>query len=394
MSQSLSVVQSIVASVWVNFCLKATGSAANIEGFTLQESERVLKEKEVTDIIDEWGVSWGPVVSIGFFSSYAHNCMMVTKKKTNDVLSINIAGTTQSLYTRIVEDLNIACSTRWPYHKGINLDPRVSNGMMIGLDTLINMQGNCSNIKGKKCTLLDYLKEQVEENPAMEVRVCGLSLGGSLAVVLGLYLYENQVIWNPMGSAKLKVHCVAGFTVGNNDFRIYYEARLLENTIRTWNTLDITSYMFDQDLLYKIPSLYEPNICSNLFIESMVMILSFLSGFNGYCHVLEDAFPLIGQYHSSEEKEPKKVGFQSWYGDYEKFMEQCAYQHTHEYFVQLGIYNLWKFFPFGLNFFSPQDPELILNLVSSKMKISNNLMLTTDETKTKKKKKKTKSLNY
>jgi len=310
------------------------------------------------------------------------------KKKTNDVLSINIAATTQTFYSVILEDFNVMGTTKWPYSKG-SLDPRVSNGMMIGLDALVNMQGK-SSINGKKCMLLEYLRDEVELNPKIEMQVFGFSLGGALAFVLGLYLYENQAFWNPTGSAKIKVFSFGSMTCGNVDFKIYYEERLYENTVRVWSTLDWTPLMFNQETLPNIPSIYEPHIQSNILIEGMAMFLSFLAGCNGYCHVREDAEPLVGVYYPVLDVKEEKKGLQCIVTDFQRFMEEGTYQHTREYFNILGVGDLWRYDPFGHNtFINTKDSDRILQLVSSKFTLRNfSLFANPKDVKPKNKKKK------
>lgn len=332
---------------------------------TKEKSDYVYSQDNVKQIIGEWAVSWGPVATTSFFSKYASNCMMCSKKKTGDKIFVCIAGTTMSIYTQLVEDINIVCMTKWPYAKG-NLNPKISNGLMIGLDSLMNMQGHDG--MGSKNTVLEYLKNEVELNPHMEVHVTGISLGGSLATVFGLYLYDNQVYWNPMGTATLNVSTFAAFTCGNDDFRIYYEDRLGNNTDRTWNTLDIVPKMFNQETLSLIPNLYEPFIKNNILIDSVIKLFSCLSGNNGYIQVLVDAPPLIGQYHPIIDKEPKEKGIKSMYGDYTKFLDQGTYQHAQAYFDLLGVGDLWEYFPINITLAKMEDTERILALVTEKMK--------------------------
>jgi len=267
-----------------------------------------------------------------------------------------------------VEDLNVSFMSKWPYNKG-KLNPKISNGIMIGLDTMINMQGLVEGTKSKT-SLVEYLREEVELNPKLKVRVFGWSLGGSLATVMGLYLYENQVIWNPMGTATLKVHSVAGFTTGNNDFKIYYESRLLDNTMRTWNTLDIVPKLFAENTMSQIAPLYEPYIKTNIIIESLMKVFELLAGCNGYCQVLQDAIPLIGTYYPVllDNTKPLVTGFQSIYNDYTRFMDEVTYQHAQGYFNILGIGELWFYFPFSMNIIHPPDVDNILTLVTDKMK--------------------------
>jgi len=236
--------------------------------------------------------------------------------------------------------------SKWPYARGpeenehSELNPKISNGLMIGLDTLINMFGSRDS-DGKMMTMMEYLKNEVELFPRIEVHVMGVSLGGSLSNVLGLYLYENLAIWNPAGGASLNVHSFAAFSPGNDDFRVYYEERLKENTTRTFNTLDLAAKLFSHVTLSEIPELYEPYIGSNIFIELIVKFISFLSGCNEYVHVLEDAEPLVGKYKELPDDGEVKDCIDEFF----KFFNQAIYQHAQAYFDALGISDMFSYFP-------------------------------------------------
>lgn len=287
---------------------------------------------------------------------------------------IGIAGTNfKSLHNWFIEDFYVGAQAEWAEYadtKPPGLPPKISLGTKIGLDNLLRPHA------GSGTNIIDFLANQLKEaDKKVEIVVTGHSLGGALSPVLALALHEKKSTWDPNSQATLKVFPFAGPTPGNLAFAIYYDLRLAANTTRVWNNLDIVPHAWNQEMLKRIPTLYEPEIPSNPLIERYVNIAKFLSLLGTYTNVNALTLALEGEFRppaETSQTSSKQVELNVQLSEslksaltaneelsvsdddkegFEKFMAQALEQHIAAYFDLLD--------------FPPDLKELLLTPLSS-----------------------------
>ncbi|GAX44133.1 lipase class 3 [Tolypothrix sp. NIES-4075] len=294
---TLNETQKILTLGWIINGLSGYGDRLDPlrrEEMELLLTERIdqrLNDSIVQKYIGKWERVWGPFVYLAPppFNRFATNAIYVARQGNQYV--IGIAGTNfKSIHNWFIEDFYVGAQAEWAEYadtKPPGLPPKISLGTKIGLDNLLKEH------PGTKTNIIDFFKEQLKEADEeadekvdkVEIVVTGHSLGGALSPVLALALHEKKSTWDPNSRAKLKVFPFAGPTPGNLAFAIYYDLRLGINTTRVWNNLDIVPHAWNQEMLKKIPTLYEPEIPSNPLIEWYVNIGKFLSLLGTYTNV-------------------------------------------------------------------------------------------------------------
>ena len=124
------------------------------------------------------------------------------------------------------------------------------------------------------------------------VTITGHSLGGTLSVVMSLWLADTQPSWDPQGRVTLACHASAAQTAGNGDFASYYDASLGRRTRRIYNSLDTIPHYWSEADLDRLPDLYQPDIAPDLVIDAVVTIARAAAAGGGYTQTNRATPPL------------------------------------------------------------------------------------------------------
>jgi len=371
---TLNETQKILTLGWIINALSGEPASEDMENRLIEGIDNKLNDSMVKGYIGEWKRVWGPFVYLAEppFNQYATNAIYVAQKGNQYV--IGVAGTNfKSLHNWFIEDFYVAVQANWAEYADNkppgSLPPKISMGTKIGLDNLLKQH------QGSGTTIINFLTDQLKEaGEKIEIVVTGHSLGGALSPVLALALYEKKSTWDPNNRATLKVFPFAGPTPGNAAFAEYYRQRLGENTTRIWNSLDIVPHAWNQVMLSKLPTLYEPEIASNPLIKIYVNIAKILSVRGSYTNVkwltpaLEGKFRPPGQTPETSSKQveldvqlseslksavtaTEELSVLDDNNGFEQFMAQALEQHIDAYFDLLN--------------FPPELKELLLTPLSS-----------------------------
>jgi hypothetical protein len=291
-----------------------------------------LANSNVQTKIGQWTIVWGPVI-------YGHdpksqvwdNIMYVAKGENlttnNPQYVVAIAATNpKSVFDWLQEDVNTHNMVPWS-----STNPEqgnISEGTNAGIKILQGMK-NSSNL-----SLLDFLTQEIQKQPKqpIEIITTGHSLGGALAPVMALWLYENQTSWNPKGK-QVKVHTQfsAGATPGDQDFANYYETTEpgLDLSSRLWNSLDIVPHAWNTTQLAQIPTLYQAcNIAKSLQISLLVnKQIQKVKNCN-YQHLNPTTFAMKGQCGIFTKPQTTAM---------KQFLQEAYFQHIQAYFNLLDI---------------------------------------------------------
>jgi len=360
----LEIKKAFATGIWVNVCENMMGTESYICSEVKAAIEIIYSLDSIKEVIGQMYISWGPGASQTFLDPYVCNCLFGAKKSTQDVLYISIAGTTNSLFTKFSEDLNLKTQVEWPYNQSSTLHPKISQGMINGLQKILQIKGEQEST-GEMVGVVEYLKNEVIENAVIEVHITGHSLGGNLALIFGLFLIDNRDLWDPNGTAVLRINAFANYSPGDSDFEIYYRERTDDITTRTWNNLDIVPKMFNSEDMKLIPSIYEPYIQPNILIILYTKIVGAFANNMPYYQVLPDAPPLLGRFKDIV-FDQSEVGGNMIY-DFLRFYFQQSYQHVSAYFDLLGLSILKNVHPCLSEKYDYEKGFKELELIKSKM---------------------------
>jgi hypothetical protein len=177
-----------------------------------------------------WTLVWGPATAGGNLAYIARNTVNPQQ------YSIVVRGTDFNLLSDDIEDIWIA-QVPYPYASGAGR-PKVSQGSLTGLHHLQRMT---DPVTGQR--LDDFLKDAAATG--LELIVTGHSLGGGLASLVLLWLYDVVPEWESLsGEVRLSAYTFAAQAVGNDDFASYFDARVGDDTQRFVNPLDIVPYSY------------------------------------------------------------------------------------------------------------------------------------------------------
>ncbi|NES23200.1 MAG: lipase family protein [Symploca sp. SIO3E6] len=291
-----------------NVCMLMHGTQAELQKLASERLKAIFSNPDMQTLIGTWEIVWGPVVSEHNPSrKVADNAMFVVKSQDaheSDSYIIAIAGTNPiSLYGWLVEDLQVNQTKPWNNGQPWNApedqtsDIRISAGTSKGLKILCEMQSEGQS-------LIEYLNEltRTATKPVL-INVCGHSLGGALSPVFALSLSDQRSKWDEQNIATLSVTPFAGPTTGNLEFAQYYDSQLGAVTNRVWNALDLVPHGWEESLIEKARTFYEPAIKANILINLFIDFFKFLSRKTNYQHVRPQEVSFqVGYYQPVETK--------------------------------------------------------------------------------------------
>lgn len=249
--------------------------------------ENVLNNDAARELIGTWNLVWGPIVHADAFigaKTSVNSIFIATPSEHPEQAVIAIAGTNgNSLMGWMLEDFNVKEKYPWPYGTTA-LKPHITKGVAYGLGKLQGLVEQ-NTADGTELTVEDFLAA----NPALtQIMVTGHSLGGALASVYSLYLEDTKAEWDRSGRAAIRCLTTASQVPGDEDFSTYYGERLSNSTCRVWNSMDIVPHAFENGMLAKIPTLFEPQIPSQPRIEKFIANLQRETEGNYYQHILPE----------------------------------------------------------------------------------------------------------
>lgn len=304
----------------------------------LAGSERTYKKiNEALGVLppikDQWQIVWGPAPHRLPLAIFDENLMFVVQGTQDpSQYAIVIRGTNPvSITNWVLQDFSIVRQTRWPYGGPANPSPKISIGTARGLQSLQKLVPD-TGLPGAGSTLYQFLASEVQRARAskLTISVTGHSLGGALSPALALWLADTQQMsdhpasppWDPGLKATLEVYPFAGPSPGDQVFASYYNSRLGARTCRVWNEFDVVPHGWEEALLRRLPTLYDPSISPGLVMRGVLWAASFLAAFGKYQQILSETPPVQGG----------KVC--PAFGDY---VEQMLYQHTGAYVELLQL---------------------------------------------------------
>ncbi len=174
-----------------------------------------------------WELAWGP-------GNIDGNLMYVAKNKVNtNQYSLVIRGTDWDYISNLKEDFWLQ-PVKYPYASSASGTPMVSHGVLEGLQKLQQLTDPLTSQ-----TLEEYLKS-LAANSSLDLIVTGHSLGGGLASIALIWLYDTIPGWGiDSGKIKLSAYTFAAPTAGNQDFATYFNVTVGNNCFRIVNPLDI-----------------------------------------------------------------------------------------------------------------------------------------------------------
>lgn len=288
----------------------------------------------------KWDLVWGPSVSVGTGWNgqlVSDNAMYVAKQENTNNYVIGIAGSNvSSPLDWLVEDAWVVGTVPWGQVIGATLpssdgNPMISPGANVGLNNLLSTTPWLL-LPGGLSKLTDFLASESSKNGALNLYVCGHSLGGALAPVLALYLQNTSSTWDKSGSSTITGMPVAGPTPGNADFAKYLSGSAVAIT-GYYNTFDVVPHAWDPstDSLGAIPKLYIDGIPESGTVDAVVVSAITLSVLgapltNPYTFTARTGLP--GQLNK---------GLISGTDSFADFMAQVGFQHTLAYVPFLAV---------------------------------------------------------
>lgn len=289
--------------------------------------------KTLPPIKDDWEIVWGPAHHKLPLAIFDENLMFVVKSTRDpSQYAVVIRGTNPvSITNWVLQDFSIVRRHRWPYGGPADPSPKISIGTARGLQSLQKLVPD-TGLPGAGSTLYQFLASEVQRAraPRLTIAVTGHSLGGALSPAVALWLADTQQLsdhpesppWDPGLKATLEVYPFAGPSPGDELFAKYYDSRLGKSTNRVWNELDVVPHGWEEVMLKKLPTLYDPAISPGLLMRGVLWSASFLAMFGKYQQILGETPPVQGGKVSPA------------FGDY---IEQMLYQHTGAYVELLEL---------------------------------------------------------
>ena len=130
------------------------------------------------------------------------------------------------------------------------------------------------------------LKPKIKELLKVEITVAGHSLGGALAQIIALALKERQKDWDKYELCTIKVVSVGNPCFTNDKFVDRYkdkDNKLDKETYRFWCDIDMVPYLTNNTR--RLATIYEPDISSNILIDTLTDILRQSIKQNKYKHI-------------------------------------------------------------------------------------------------------------
>jgi len=287
-------------------------------------------------LMGTWSLQFGPCI-------YAPKCVadtayvvVTTEEQFTphvDTYAISIAGSNPlSMTDFLVYDSPMGAYVDYTYGSSKSLKPQITRGMNEAFQLILNTPSYDLDL-----TLVEYLsllmKEYHGTGTSIEVVVTGGSMGGSLALLVGLYLSDVKKSWDPDNNATISVYSFAAFSFGNDDFKMYFESQLGNQTDRIWNALDMVPCMLNPESLQRITSLYIPwGIPQPKLLQAIVAVETMLLAGKVPVHVNDQPALYETLFYPVTGKTPL-----------EQFFSEAAKQHFNAYMDILGCPQLITF---------------------------------------------------
>jgi len=275
-------------------------------GFTMDESERRNAEtiqqffNEALDnwspLNGQWQLAWGPAV-FSLPGTIYDDALMYVVQNTLDPSQyvIAIRGTNPiSIPNWIIWDFQAKELKAWPYGNPHPLKmPMLSESSAFGLIILQGLRPE-EGMPGYKHTILEFFKQELQNNNNLSICTTGHSLGGALAPVLALWLKDIQ---DAELGGDVQISCVAfaGPTPGNNAFAEYFNQRMGGDFTRIANSLDIVPCAWETDSLREAFTLYFPPLLPTPALTILLKHLLNKSKHRDYLQIGTDPLILGGK---------------------------------------------------------------------------------------------------
>ncbi len=255
-----------------------TGSASQIAAQANTSITNVLNNPGVKSLLGNWSLVWGPVVVAA--EGKALNTMYIAHNADTNQHVVAIAGTdSKSVLDWLLEDFYVVQKVDWPYSPHLSPMPMMSKGTSIGLSYLVGMavENNGTHVHAR-----DYLQSV----SAIDITVCGHSLGGALSPAYALYLNDTRGTWAKGRVIKISCQPAAGATPGDKAFSDYYTNQLGANTKRVWNAHDVVPHAFQTDMLKQIKTIFEPHLHTPEAIKIAIDAIIVVVALKGYTQLM------------------------------------------------------------------------------------------------------------
>lgn len=289
--------------------------ASKVDGF--------LADATLVDLMGTWTRVFGPVVWQAPQSETIDNAMMVVHCANTRTYMVAIAGTNPlSAYDLAVEDLTVSPLVPWAWGAGTGAS--IATGTSAGVNNLLG----CTD-PGTASSLSTFLAGVADAKTSTLV-FCGHSLGGALAPVLALALFNPQGSLASVGWSSVAVSATAGPTPGDQGFVDLFAATFPPrdglNTL-IWNSLDVVPHAWAPSTFTAsiLENLYRPKISASSCVGCLVAAaLTRTPTPNPYVQLPNDG-PFTGTFQDHPaDLDPTKA-----------FVAELLYQHIMGYYDQL-----------------------------------------------------------
>ncbi len=275
-----------------------TGEAPEIAAQVKAQVEKLLGDEEIRKLLGTWDLVWGPAVYADSFTGKKQslNTMYILAPAEDpEQAVVAIAGTNgTSLMDWVVEDFNVSETLPWPYNNSPKAG-RISKGTAFGLDKLVAMTAPDGTGEPPISA-----REFLGSGRFNKVLVTGHSLGGALSPCFSLYLEETRPAWDTLAAVAINCFPTAGATPGDAAFSEYYGGKLGSATKRVWNSMDPVPRAFNTDTLAPIPTMYEPDLSSEL-ITKLVGWVQRSTAKHDYVNILPETPGFPSHFYSIDE---------------------------------------------------------------------------------------------
>ncbi len=263
----LSMISNLPASAYVNYGKHDSDSCSNyIISYTVPIMDSTLlyatDNTGGQDLkLSDWKRVWGPAVTIRRSDMIKGNPYVASASYTifqqqgTDNYVVGIEATNEySYYDWRTLDFNVATTNKWTEicPDAGETSGVLSHGTYLGLNTLINLNSVLDEQKSGVAFLDNIIADAKNNNKQVNIVVTGHSLGGALSPVFALYMQDHVETANATANANVYCMSTAGATPGDDAFAAYYNSKLLKNSVRVWNFLDVVPRGWDRDLMTAI----------------------------------------------------------------------------------------------------------------------------------------------
>lgn len=254
---SLSMLANIPASTAFgrHNITSASTAIQDIINYSSPKIDSVLQYASAPGVnLSVWKRVWGPGVAVnsgstlvfGLLPPYVASASLTIFQDNNNNYVLAIQATNPNCnFDWDTYDFNVEKAHQWIF--GGDSSGYVSEGTYLGFNALLGLtSGNTSAIS--------FLNKAYAANSAINVVVTGHSLGGALSPVMALYLKHQFDSIARQNTTNVYCLSTAGATPGDADFAKYYNSKLMSNTMRVWNYLDVVPRAWDSTTMAYVES--------------------------------------------------------------------------------------------------------------------------------------------